>query len=119
MSIFADPPFGEPIHVTVPGHPGDPRSPVEAHPGIVVHYAPPLHPDDLDVVRGIPVTSVSRTLIDMAEEADERELREIWRRARAMGLLDQEALLASRSRVEWRPSLGLVDQLIDEFTSGR
>lgn len=119
MSIFAEPPYEDPIHVTVPGHPGDPRSPAAAHPGIVVHYVPELHPDDLDVVRGIPVTSVSRTLIDMAEEADEEELREIWCRAREMGLLDADALAASRGRVEWRPSLALVDRLIAEFTGGQ
>lgn len=115
MSIFAEPPFDEPIHVMVPGHPGDPREPPLELPGIIVHHVPELHPDDRDVVRGIPCTSVSRTLIDMAEEADEAELREIWERARRRGMIDREALHASRARIEWRPSLALVDRLIDEF----
>jgi hypothetical protein len=36
-------------------------------------------------------------------------------RARALGLLDPVALNAARSRVEWRPSLPVVDLLIEEF----
>lgn len=118
MSIFAEPPIDDPIHVTVAGHPGDPRSPAAAHPGIVVHYVPELHPDDVDVIDGLRVTSASRTLIDLAEAADEQELREIWRRADGLGMIDAEALAASRARVEWRPSLRLVDRLIHEFTAG-
>lgn len=65
------------------------------------------------------VTSVSRTLIDLAEVLDEEELRECFVNARGRGLLDPEALRASRGRVEWRPSLALVDRMIDEFVSGR
>ena len=38
-----------------------------AGPGVVVHRGPPLHPDDLTIQNGIPVTSPSRTLIDCAE----------------------------------------------------
>ena len=45
------------------------RSPhrVDASPGVVVHYSPPLHPDDVAVVDGIPCTSVARTLVDCVE----------------------------------------------------
>jgi hypothetical protein len=53
----------EPIHVSVPGRQLDPRYPAPAE-GVVVHYVPELHPDDVTVVRGIPVTTPSRTLID-------------------------------------------------------
>ena len=61
------------------------------------------------------MTSVSRTLIDLAELMDEDELRECFENARERGLLEPEALRASRARVEWRPSLPLVDRLISEF----
>ena len=115
MSIFADAP-DEPIHVTVPGDPGDPRLPVEALPGIVVHRVPALHPDDLDEIDGLPVTSVARTLIDCAEEMDDAELRAMWETARRKGMLDLDAVRASRERVEWRPSLVRVDRLIAEFS---
>lgn len=111
--MFAD----EPIHITVPRHPGDPREPIEAPPGVVVHYVPELHPDDLDTVDGLPVTSVARTLIDLAETMDSSELRAVWRRARRQGQLDMVAVRASRARVEWRPSLELVDRLIAEHSA--
>ncbi|MEA2139333.1 MAG: hypothetical protein QOG56_2483, partial [Solirubrobacteraceae bacterium] len=48
----------EPIHVTALGGPHDPRAPRPGVPGVVIHYVPELHPDDLTVVDGIPVTSV-------------------------------------------------------------
>jgi len=117
MSIFADGPIDEPIHVTVPHDPRDPRNPREPPPpGIVVHYVPELHPDDVAVVGGIPVTSVARTLVDLADDMSYSELRAVWARARRQGQLDLDAVRASRARVEWRPSLELVDRLIAELS---
>jgi len=104
----------EPIHVTVPGSAQDPRIDTSI-PGIVIHHVPELHPDDLTVLNGIPITSPSRTLIDCAECMDEDELRETFARARDSGLLDPAALRASRARVEWRPSLAMLDEVIAEF----
>ena len=43
------------------------------------------------------------------------ELRRLFARARAIGLLDPEALRAARGRVEWRPSLAMLDEVIEEF----
>jgi hypothetical protein len=43
------------------------------------------------------------------------ELRACFARAREIGLLDPEALRAARARVEWRPSLAMLDEVIDEF----
>ena len=106
----------EPIHVTVPGRPDDPRSRVPDLPGIVVHYSPPLHPDDLAVVRGIRCTSVARTLIDCAEVMTYDELVDLFRQAESKGMLDIDAVRASRARVEWRPSLAMLDEVIDEFS---
>lgn len=104
----------EPIHVTVPGSSDDPRTDTSI-PGIVIHRGPPLHPDDLTVHNGIPCTSVSRTLIDCAEMMTREELRGCFARAREMGMLDPDAMHASRSRVEWRPSLAMLDEVIAEF----
>lgn len=105
----------EPIQVYVQADSGDPRCAEPGPAGVVVRRGPPLHPDDLDVVDGMPVTSVSRTLIDMAEVAEEDELRGCFERARELGLLDPAALRASRARVDWRPSLELLDRLLEEF----
>jgi len=82
---------------------------------VIVHYVPALHPDDVVVVDGLPVTSVARTLIDCAEDASRNELRAMFLRARQLGILDMDAVHASRARVEWRPSLGMLDEVIAEF----
>ena len=111
-------PWEEPIHVTVPGSPEDPRSETSI-PGVIKHCTPALQPDDVTVHNGIPVTSPSRTLIDLAEVLDEDELREAFARARELGLLDADAIRASRARVEWRPSLAVLDEVIDEFCGER
>lgn len=108
----------DPIHITVPARATDPRADVPV-PGVVVHRTPPLHPDDVTVVHGIPVTSPSRTLIDCAEVMDRDELRTLFANAEARGLLDPDALRAARARVEWRPSLSLLDEVIAEFCHGR
>jgi predicted transcriptional regulator of viral defense system len=105
----------EPIHVTVAARADDPRNPPADIPGVVIHHAPELHPDDVTVVDGIPVTSVARTLVDLAEVMDAGELRATFARARRMGLLDMEAMEASYARVEWRPSLRMLRAVMDEF----
>jgi len=105
----------EPIHVTVPGCAGDPRSLPQPPPGVVIHRVPELHPDDVTVIDGIPCTSIARTLVDMAEMVPRDELRALFARAREMGLLDIEAVKASAGRVEWRPSLAMLYAVIAEF----
>ncbi len=67
------------------------------------------------MVDGLPVTSVSRTLIDCAEDANRDQLRAMFRRAFELGILDMDAVHASRARVEWRPSLAMLDEVIAEF----
>ena len=103
-----------PIDVYVPSSADDPRTDISI-PGVAIHRGPPLHPDDVTAVNGIPVTSPSRTLIDLAEVMTADELRACFARASEIGLLDREALRAARARVEWRPSLAMLDEVIDEF----
>jgi hypothetical protein len=113
MSIFRD----DLIHVTVPGRPDDPRNLRRPNiPGVVVHYVPELHPDDVTVLEGIPCTSPSRTLVDLAECMDREELRATFARAREIGLLDMRAVEASYARLEWRPSLPMLREVMDEFS---
>jgi hypothetical protein len=82
---------------------------------VIIHYAPAIHPDDIVVVDGLPVTSVARTLIDCAEDTTVNGLRAMFLRARQLGILDMDAVHASRARVEWRPSLAMLDEVIAEF----
>jgi len=107
--------YDEPIHITVSGNPDDPRALPPAPPGVVIHRVPELHPDDVAVVDGIPCTSIARTLVDMAEETTRHELRALFARARELGLLDIDAVKASAARVEWRPSLQVLYEVIAEF----
>jgi hypothetical protein len=80
---------------------------------------PPLHPDDVVTLpSGLRVTSVARTLIDLAEDLTLDELRDAFTAARARGLLDMGELGRSRERVEWRPSLAMLDEVIAEFEHG-
>ena len=110
---LGDAPVG-PIDVTIAGSAADPRT-TKAIPGVRTHHVPDLHPDDVTVHHGIPVTSPARTLIDCAEFMTADELRAAFARAHALGLLDAEALRAARARVEWRPSLAMLDEVIAEF----
>jgi hypothetical protein len=106
----------EPIDVTIPGSSLDPRFAPPAPQGVVVHYVPSLHPEDVVILPGgLPVTSVSRTLIDLAEVLPADELRLCFANARERGLLDMGAVRRSRARVEWRPSLEMLDAVIAEF----
>jgi hypothetical protein len=107
--------MNEPIHITIQGDPDDPRVQREAPPGVVLHRSPPLHPDDLAVVDGIPVTSLARTLVDLAETSTANELRGYFAQLRDEGRLDLRAVRASAARVEWRPSLPFLYSVIQEF----
>ncbi len=82
---------------------------------MLIHRVPALHPDDVTVIDGIPVTTVARTLVDIAEETRIDELREILATARQRSLLDIDAVRASAARVEWRPSLAMLHAVIEEF----
>ena len=107
------------IHIYVPGSPEDPRTAETSPNGIVIHRGPPLHPDDVAVVDGIPCTSVARTLIDLAEVCSPDELYNCFARARELGILDLDQLAAARARVEWRPSLAMLDSVIELFARER
>ncbi len=112
---MTQPPPDPPIDVYVPGCADDPRDAACVPDGVVIHRGPPLHPDDVTTVRGIPVTSPARTLVDLAEILTRDELREAFARARELGLLDMDAVAASAARVEWRTSLAMLYEVMDEF----
>ena len=109
-----DDPF--PIDITIPGSPHDPRDEVPAPEGVRIHRVPSLHPEDVVTLpNGLRVTSVARTLIDLAEDLPREELVEVLATARERGMLDMEAVHRARARVEWRPSLEMLDGVIAEF----
>jgi very-short-patch-repair endonuclease len=61
-------------------------------PGIALHRFRGLHPDDEAEREGIPVTSVARTLLDLAEVVDSRRLGRAVEEAERLGLFDLRAI---------------------------
>jgi hypothetical protein len=74
------------IDVTVPRRVGVSR------PGIDFHRTTGLEPGDLTRVRAVPCTTVARTLVDLAEVIDRRELARACERAEVLRLFDARAL---------------------------
>jgi hypothetical protein len=105
-----------PIDITVPGSDLDPRDEPPAPDGIRIHRSPSLHPEGVVTLpSGLRVTSVARTLVDLAEVLSQDELRECFATARERGLLEMDAVHRCRARIEWRPSLEMLDEVIAEF----
>jgi hypothetical protein len=106
-------------HVTVPRSPEEHRNQTLAG-GAVLNPVRPVHPDDIVTLpSGLRVTSVARALVDLAEDMTRDELRVTFELARRQGLLELDAVRASRGRVEWRPSLRMLDDVIEEFSQRR
>src|SRR3954470_17416870 len=79
------------IHVTTPGR-ASPRD-------IRVHRVRRLHPDDAAVVDGVPVTSIARTLLDLADVLPQRQLIRAIEQAERLRIFDLRAVdnLTARS----------------------
>jgi predicted transcriptional regulator of viral defense system len=86
------------IHVTVATRSGRAR-----RRGIRLHRSTTLHPDDVDRIDGIPVTSLPRTLVDFAELAKPGQLQRILEQADARDILDVAAVDAALHRGRRRP----------------
>jgi very-short-patch-repair endonuclease len=61
-------------------------------PGITIHRSRLLHPDDRAEVDGIPTTSVARTLVDLADVLNERQLTSAVRQAELLKTFDLRAI---------------------------
>lgn len=84
-------------------------------PGIVLHQTRALHPDDRVVRDGIPLTSVARTLFDMAEAVSLRRLRQAFEDAERLRLLDLRAVDAVRGRSTGRHGLWAVGLVLGDL----
>jgi predicted transcriptional regulator of viral defense system len=74
--------YGRDIDVLVPGRKVSPRR------GIRVHCVRSFDAQDRAVRHGIPLTSVARTLFDLAEVVNARQLRNAWMESERQRLLD-------------------------------
>jgi very-short-patch-repair endonuclease len=83
-------------------------------PGIALHLVRGLHPDDRALQDAIPVTSVSRTILDLAEVLPQRRLERAFEEAERLQLLDMNALRRLRERAHGRHGLIPLDALLSE-----
>lgn len=93
-----------------------PVSSVRRRPGVQVYRRPNLQPSDVAVRDGIPVTSVVRTLIDVATGLDRAGLERAINEADRLDLVDPETLfdeLGSRSGLR---GIGPLRALLGDLT---
>ncbi|HET8953354.1 MAG TPA: DUF559 domain-containing protein [Solirubrobacteraceae bacterium] len=77
------------------------------HPGIRVHRTNRLEPQDITRIQGIPATTVSRTLVDLAADLSYEQLRRATREAQAHRLVALPRLIETLARL--RPFRGAVN----------
>lgn len=68
------------------------RGAIRRHPGILVHRVSHVHPHEWTRRDGIPITSVARTLFDLASVATQRQLARAINEADRQGRLNRRAL---------------------------
>jgi very-short-patch-repair endonuclease len=100
------PPDDGPIDVTVT------RS-GRSRPGLRVHRSRTLDPSDVRVIHGIPVTSPTRTMLDMAETTPERELERALDEALVQKLTSHDTLVAAVDGAAGRRGASRVRTLLD------
>jgi hypothetical protein len=94
------------VHVTV-RHRG-----THGRPGIAIHQTRRLEDDERELRHGIPVTSVARTLLDLAGVLNLKRLRRALEEADRLGILDLAALNALLLRTTGRRGAGRLRDLL-------
>ena len=87
----------------------------KAKPGITVHRSRSIHPDDRAQVDGIPTTSVARTLVDLADVLNERQLTRAVRQAELLKALDVRAIEATLDRLPGRKGRHRLRRLLSTY----
>jgi hypothetical protein len=85
-------------------------------PRLHVRGRPSLAPTDIAISKGIPVTGVARTLVDLATELDEIAVERAVNEADKRDLIDPEALRAALDGYEGEPGAPLLRRLLDKRT---
>jgi hypothetical protein len=84
-------------------------------PGMTVHQVRRLHPEDHAVVEGIPITSVARTLLDLAEVVSLRRVENAFEAAERLRLFDLVALTRLTDRSAGRHGLKPVRHVMSSW----
>jgi Protein of unknown function (DUF559) len=101
------------IEVTVP------RRSARAHPGVAVHRSTTLTAKDVTVVNTIPVTSLHRTLLDLADVVDQRQLERAFDQAEILQALDLNKINDQLARNPTRPGAKKVRRVLSEHYIGK
>jgi very-short-patch-repair endonuclease len=82
--------------------------------GLRVHTAHQLHPRDRRVIRGLPVTSPARTLVDLAAGLSRERLERCYEQAQILRLVTPTEVLHALERAPRRRGVGLLRDLVIE-----
>lgn|SRR5881394_1147707 len=91
-----------------------PVSSLRRHGGVLVYRRPNLRSTEVVVRDGIPVTSLVRTLIDIAPQLDRGNLERAVNEADRLGLIDPEALLDALTLHPGKRGVGRLRELLSE-----
>jgi very-short-patch-repair endonuclease len=86
--------------------------------GIVFHRCE-IPPDEVTTKNNIPITTVPRTLFDLAAVLDRRQLERALNEAEVLGLMDELSLPALLERYSRRPGAPDVRAVLDRRSAGR
>ena len=98
-------------HVLVPGH----RRPLE---GVVLHSYRQLHPLDVVVYHGIPVTTVARMLVDLSDTLTAHQLVYVMHQAAFRKRFSVKATWAAIERANGRHNLDVLKKALALFAAG-
>jgi predicted transcriptional regulator of viral defense system len=85
---------------------------LDRRPGVVVHRTRSLPADEVVVVDDLPLTSVARTLVDLAAVVDHRRLQRAVHEAEVLRLLDVRAVETVLARSSGRRGTGRLRALV-------
>jgi very-short-patch-repair endonuclease len=95
-----------------------PRTAGHSRKGITVHRIRSLTATDITRVRGIPCTTVPRTLLDLADVLDRQKLERAIAQAEVMGVFDLNALNDVLDRGSGRRGSVRLRTILDEYEEG-
>jgi very-short-patch-repair endonuclease len=85
-------------------------------PGIAVHETRLIHPDDRDELVGIPITSVARTIVDLADVLADRPLVAVVNEAEVLRVFDLTAIEQTLARLPGRRGSGRLRRVLAAYT---
>lgn len=86
--------------------------------GIAVHSGATLLPRDVELVDGIPTTTLARTLLDLAEVVSERQLERAVEQALVLRVLDMRAIDDVLARANGRRGAATLRAVLDDVRPG-